>query len=173
MLLARATYSGGCWGCLQSPFAALAGVVATIVGYTGGRKTHPTHDEVIAGRTGHALAVQVLYDLREISYSQLLDVFWRNIDPTTPNRQFCAIGAQYRPAIFYHDATQKRLAEASKQAVEQSQRFAGRLATRITPMMVFYVAEAPYQPPSRKHPLRSQHFQGVCDRARRLQDLWG
>jgi peptide-methionine (S)-S-oxide reductase len=127
----------------------------------------------VAGRTGHALAVQVLYDLREVSYSQLLDVFWRNIDPTTPNRQFCAIGAQYRPAIFYHDTMQKRLAEASKQAVEQSQRFAGRLATRITPMMVFYVAEAPYHPPSQQHLLRSQHFQGVCDRARRLQDLWG
>jgi peptide-methionine (S)-S-oxide reductase len=127
----------------------------------------------VAGRTGHALAVQVLYDLRVVSYSQLLEVFWRNIDPTTPNRQFCAIGAQYRPAIFYHDAVQKHLAAASKQAVEQSQRFAGRLAARITPMMVFYVAEAFYQHASCKPPLRVQHFQSVCDRARRLQELWG
>jgi peptide-methionine (S)-S-oxide reductase len=172
-LLGRATFSGGCWWCLQPPFDALAGVVATTVGYTGGRKTHPTHDEVVTGRTGHALAVQVLYDLRAIRYSQLLDVFWRNSDPTTPNRQFCAIGAQYRSAIFYHDEMQKHLAEASKQAVEQSQRFTGRIATRIVPLMVFYVAEASYQHASRKPPLHSRHFQSVCDRAQRLQELWG
>jgi peptide-methionine (S)-S-oxide reductase len=147
--------------------------VATIVGYTGGRKTHPTHDEVVAGRTGHALAIHVYYDLQRVSYRQLLDVFWRNIDPTTPNQQFCCIGAQYRSAIFYHDEMQKHLAEVSKQAVEQSQRFAGPIATRITPMLVFYAAEASYQAAFRQHALRSWHCQGACDRARRLQELWG
>jgi peptide-methionine (S)-S-oxide reductase len=172
-LLTRATFSGGCWWGLQQPFDALASVVATVVGYTGGRNTHPRHDDVVAGRTGHALAVQVLYDRRAIRYRQLLDVFWCNIDPTTPNRQFCAIGAQYRPAIFYHDEGQKRLTEASKYAVEQSRRFAGRIATRITPLLVFYVAEAPYQHAVRQPLLCSRHGQEGCDRTRRLQELCG
>ena len=103
-LFATATFSGGCFWCLQPPFDTLDGVVATVVGYTGGRKTDPSHEDVTAGRTGHALAVQVLYDPRRMPYSQLLDAFWHNIDPTVPNRQFCAKGAQYRAAIFYHDA---------------------------------------------------------------------
>jgi peptide-methionine (S)-S-oxide reductase len=116
-LCAKATFSGGCYWCLQPPFDTIEGVIATVVGYTGGRKTQPSHEEVIAGRTGHALAVQVFYDPRRLSYSQLLDVFWHNIDPTVPNRQFCAKGAQYRAAIFYHNEIQRHLAEASKQAL--------------------------------------------------------
>src|SRR5262245_17312681 len=107
---AKATFSGGCFWCLQPPFDTLDGVVATVVGYTGGRKTNPCHEDITAGRTGHALAVQVLYDPLRMSYSQLLDVFWHNIDPTVPNRQFCAKGVQYRAAIFYHDETQKHSA---------------------------------------------------------------
>ena len=116
-LYARATFSGGCFWCLQPPFDTLDGVIATIVGYTGGRKTNPSHEDVTTGRTGHALAVQLLYDPQRLSYRELLDVFWHNIDPTVPNRQFCVKGAQYRAAIFYHDETQKHLAEASKQAL--------------------------------------------------------
>jgi peptide-methionine (S)-S-oxide reductase len=131
---AKATFSGGCFWCLQPPFDTLDGVVVTVVGYTGGRKTNPSHEDVTAGRTGHALAVQVLYDPRQLPYSQLLDIFWHNIDPTVPNRQFCAKGVQYRAAIFYHDETQKHLAEASKQALAESQRFAERIATRISPL---------------------------------------
>src|SRR5262245_24663527 len=102
---AKATFSGGCFWCLQPPFDTLAGVVTTVVGYTGGRKTHPSHEDVTAGRTGHALAVQVLYDPRRMSYSHVLDVFWHNIDPTVPNRQFCAKGAQYRATSFYNEET--------------------------------------------------------------------
>ncbi len=116
---ARATFSGGWFWCLQPPFDALDGVVATVVGYAGGCKTDPVHEDVAAGRTGHALAVQVLYDSGRIDYSQLLDVFWRNIDPTLPNRQFCVTGAQYRTAIFYHDETQKHLAEGSVRNLSQ------------------------------------------------------
>src|SRR5262245_15710659 len=114
---ATATFSGGCLWCLQPPFDVLDGVIATVAGYAGGCKTDPTYEDVAAGRTGHALAVQVCYDPHRLSYSQLLDVFWHNSDPTVPNRQFCVTGAQYRTAIFYHDETQKHLAEASKQTL--------------------------------------------------------
>src|SRR5215510_10290234 len=170
---AKATFSGGCFWCLQPPFDTLYGVVATIVGYTGGRKTHPSHEDVAAGRAGHALAVQVLYDPSWLPYRQLLDVFWHNIDPTVPNRQFCAKGAQYRAAIFYHDETQKHLAEASKQALAASHRFAEHIATRIVPLEAFYQAEACHQPGSRPPAQCSRHCRADCDRDQRLQELWG
>jgi len=169
---AKATFSGGCFWCLQPPFVNLAGVVATVVGYTGGRKTNPSHEDVTAGRTGHALAVQVLYEPRRMPYSQLLDVFWHNVDPTVPNRQFCAIGAQYRAAIFYHDETQKHLAEASKQALAASHQFAERIATRISPLEVFYQAEACHQHFYRTHPQRYRCCRAACGRDQRLLKLW-
>jgi peptide-methionine (S)-S-oxide reductase len=172
-LLAKATFSGGCFWCLQPPFDALDGVIVTVVGYTGGRKTNPSHEDVTAGRTGHALAVQVLYDPRQLPYSQLLDVFWHNIDPTVPNRQFCVKGAQYRAAIFYHDETQKHLAEASKQALAASQRFAERIVTRIAPLEAFYQAEACHQHFYRTHPQRYRLCRAACSRDQRLRELWG
>jgi len=171
--VAKATFSGGCLWCLQPPFDTLDGLVATVVGYTGGRKTHPSHEDVTAGRTGHALAVQVLYDPRRLSYSNLLDVFWHNIDPTVPNRQFCARGAQYRAAIFYHDETQKHLAEVSKQALVESHRFAGRIVTRIAPLETFYPAATCHQHGYRTHPQRSRHCWAACGREQRLLELWG
>jgi peptide-methionine (S)-S-oxide reductase len=170
---AQATFSGGCCWCLQPPFDSLDGVIATVVGYTGGRKTHPSYENVIAGRTGHALAVQVLYDPQWISYSQLLDVFWHNIDPTVPNRQFCVKGAQYRAAIFYHNETQKNLAEASKQALAASQRFAERIVTRISPLGAFYQADACHQHCYRTHAQRYRLCRAACSRDQRLRELWG
>ena len=169
----KATFSGGCFWCLQPPFDALDGVVATVVGYTGGRKTDPSHEDVTAGRTGHALAVQVRYDPRRMSYSQLLDVFWHNIDPTVPNRQFCAKGVQYRAAIFYHDEAQKHLAEASKQALAASQRFAARIVTRIVPLERFYQAAACHQHCYRTHPQCYRLCRALCGRDQRLRELWG
>ena len=169
----KATFSGGCFWCLQPPFDTLDGVVATVVGYTGGRRTNPSHEDVTSGRTGHALAVQVRYDPRRMSYSHLLDVFWHNIDPTVPNRQFCAKGVQYRAAIFYHDETQKHLAEASKQALAASQRFAERIATKISPLEVFYQAEACHQHCYRTHPQRYRLCRASCGRDQRLLELWG
>jgi len=169
----KATFSGGCFWCLQPPFDTLDGVVATVVGYTGGRRTNPSHEDVTSGRTGHALAVQVRYDPRRMSYSHLLDVFWHNIDPTVPNRQFCAKGVQYRAAIFYHDETQKHLAEASKQALAASQRFAERIATKISPLEVFYQAEACHQHYYRTHPQRYRLCRASCGRDQRLLELWG
>src|SRR6266851_2633959 len=121
---ARATFAGGCFWCMEPPFDKLDGVVSTTSGYTGGRTADPTYEQVSAGRTGHAEVVEVLYDPRKVTYSQLLDVFWRNIDPLTANAQFCDVGSQYRAAIFVHDETQRRLAEESKTAV------ARRLRTR-------------------------------------------
>jgi peptide-methionine (S)-S-oxide reductase len=170
---ARATFSGGCFWCLQPPFDALDGVVATAVGYAGGCKADPVHEDVAAGRTGHALAVQVLYDSGRIDYGQLLDVFWHNIDPTLPNRQFCVTGAQYRTAIFYHDETQKHLAEASKQALAGSQRFAKRIVTRISPLVMFYRAEECHQHFYRKHALRYRLCRAACGRTQLLRQLWG
>ncbi len=162
----KATFSGGCFWCLQPPFDALDGVVATVVGYAGGRKTDPAYEDVAAGRTGHALAVQVLYDPR-------LEVFWHNIDPTVPNRQFCVTGAQYRAAIFYHDETQKCLAEASKQALVASQRFTARIVTRIAPLGVFYRAEACHQHCYRTYPQQYRLCRAACGREQRLRELWG
>ena len=170
--LVTATFSGGCFWCLQPPFDPLPGVMATTVGYTGGRKKHPTHEEVAAGRTGHAAAVQILYDPGRLSYAQLLEVFWHNIDPTTPNRQFCARGAQYRPSIFYHGETQKHVAEASRQTVASWQRFTGRIATRITPASEFYSAVPEYQQCYRKHPQCYAHYRYACGREQHLLVLW-
>jgi peptide-methionine (S)-S-oxide reductase len=172
-LYARATFSGGCFWCLQPPFDTLDGVIATIVGYTGGRKTNPSHEDVTTGRTGHALAVQLLYDLQRLSYRELLDVFWHNIDPTVPNRQFCAKGAQYRAAIFYHDEAQKHLAESSKQALAASWRFAARIVTRIAPLETFYQAAACHQHFYRMHPQCYRLCRAACGRDQRLRELWG
>src|SRR5919198_1704248 len=114
--LAKATFAGGCFWCMEEAFEKVDGVVSVTSGYTGGRKASPTYEEVSAGGTGHAESVEVLYDPAKVSYSTLLEAFWRNIDPTAPDRQFCDSGLQYRSAIFYHDETQKRLAEESKKA---------------------------------------------------------
>src|SRR2546427_3357901 len=114
-----ATFAGGCFWCMEPPFDKLDGVISTISGYAGGKKKNPTYEEVSAGNTGHAEVVQVTYDPKKITYEKLLEVFWRNVDPLTPNRQFCDAGSQYRTVIFYHDETQKRLAEESKKALSK------------------------------------------------------
>ena len=121
--LAQAAFAGGCFWCMEHPFDELAGVISVNSGYTGGHKKNPTYEEVSAGGTGHAESVRIIYDPSHISYEKLLDVFWHNIDPTTSNRQFCDSGNQYRSAIFYYNETQKKLAMASKQALERSKPF--------------------------------------------------
>ena len=115
---AKATFAGGCFWCMEPPYDELEGVLSTTSGYIGGTKKNPTYEEVVTGSTGHAEAVQITYDPKKISYERLLDVFWRNIDPLTANAQFCDSGNQYRAAIFYHDETQKKLAEASKKLLQ-------------------------------------------------------
>ncbi|MGH7254684.1 MAG: peptide-methionine (S)-S-oxide reductase MsrA, partial [Nitrospirales bacterium] len=143
--LGKATFAGGCFWCMEEVFEQVDGVVSVVSGYTGGQKKNPTYQEVSHGGTGHAEAVEVLYDPKQVTYRQLLDTFWRNIDPTTADRQFCDSGDQYRPAIFYHDETQKRLAEASRQQVETTKPFNGPILTEISAATTFYTAEDYHQ----------------------------
>jgi len=172
MRFEKATFAGGCFWCMEPPFDVLPGVVSTTSGYTGGRTKNPTYEEVSAGGTGHAEAVEILYDPAKINYAQLLDVFWKNIDPLTPNRQFCDVGPQYRSAIFYHDEEQKRLAEASKIALEKSGRFDGPIVTEILAASLFYKAEEYHQDYYKKNPVRYQFYRRGCGRDARLKAVW-
>jgi peptide-methionine (S)-S-oxide reductase len=168
---AKATFAGGCFWCMEGPYDKLEGVVSTTSGYTGGQKKNPTYEEVSAGGTGHAEAVQIVYDPAKVSYEKLLAVFWRNIDPLARDRQFCDAGSQYRSAIFYHDETQKRLAEASK--AEAQKRFKQPIATQIVPAAAFYPAEEYHQDYYQKNPVRYKLYRTGCGRDRRLEELWG
>jgi peptide-methionine (S)-S-oxide reductase len=168
---AIATFAGGCFWCMEPPFEKLDGVVSVTSGYTGGHTVNPTYEEVSAGGTGHAESVEIKYDPARISYQQLLDVFWVNHDPTTNTGQFCDHGNQYRPAIFYHDAEQKRLAEASRQKIEDTHPFP--VLTEITPATEFYPAEEYHQGYYKKNPLRYKFYRYTCGRDARLKELWG
>ncbi|MGH7205812.1 MAG: peptide-methionine (S)-S-oxide reductase MsrA [Nitrospiraceae bacterium] len=169
----KATFAGGCFWCMEEAFEGVEGVVSVTSGYTGGNKPHPAYEEVSAGGTGHAEAVEILYDPEKVSYAKLLEVFWRNIDPTTPDRQFCDRGNQYRSAIFYKNETQKRLAEGSKQTVERTKPFEGPIVTQIAPASAFYVAEDYHQNFYKKNPVRYKFYKYNCGRAQRLEELWG
>jgi peptide-methionine (S)-S-oxide reductase len=168
---AKATFAGGCFWCMEPPYDELEGVISTISGYTGGTKKNPTYEEVSAGTTGHAEAVQITYDPTKIRYEKLLDVFWRNIDPLTANAQFCDSGSQYRSAIFYHDETQKNLAEASKKRLQS--RFKQPIVTEIVRATEFYPAEDYHQDYYKKNPVRYKIYRYGCGRDQRLQKLWG
>jgi peptide-methionine (S)-S-oxide reductase len=165
-----ATFAGGCFWCMEPPFDSLPGVVATTSGYTGGRTANPTYEQVSAGTTGHAEVVQVRYDPKKISYEKLLEVFWRNVDPLTANRQFCDAGAQYRSAIFYHDEAQRRLAEASKRALDA--RFEQPIVTEIVKAAKFYPAEDYHQDYYKKNPVRYKVYRWNCGRDQRLKAVW-
>ncbi|MFQ5934935.1 MAG: peptide-methionine (S)-S-oxide reductase MsrA [Acidiferrobacterales bacterium] len=171
--LATATFAGGCFWCMEHPFDELPGVVSTTSGYVGGHKKNPTYEQVSAGGTGHAEAVRVVYDPEKVSYARLLEVFWRNIDPTTPNRQFCDSGSQYRSAIFHHDDMQKRRALESKRALEKSKPFPEPIVTEIVSASAFYVAEEYHQDYYLKNPIRYKFYRYGCGRDQRLQELWG
>jgi peptide-methionine (S)-S-oxide reductase len=170
---AVATFAGGCFWCMEPPFDALPGVISTTSGYTGGTDPDPSYEEVSAGGTGHAEAVQVVYDPTRISYAKLLEVFWRNVDPLTPNAQFCDHGSQYRSAIFVHDAQQRRLAEASKQALLDAKRWTAAIVTEIVTAGPFHPAEEYHQDYYEKNPVRYKFYRTGCGRDRRLRELWG
>jgi methionine-S-sulfoxide reductase len=170
---AVATFAGGCFWCMEGPFEKIAGVFSVTSGYTGGQKKNPSYEEVSAGVTGHAESVQVVYDPAKVSYEKLLDVFWHNIDPLTPDAQFCDHGSQYRSAIFFHDDAQRRAAEASKQALEASGRFKQKIVTQIVAAATFYPAEEYHQDFYKKSPVRYTTYRAGCGRDRRLQELWG
>lgn len=169
--LARATFAGGCFWCMEPPFDAVPGVAATISGYMGGREKNPTYEQVSSGATGHAEVVQILYDPKKVSYTDLLEVYWRNIDPLAANRQFCDAGTQYRSAIFFHDEDQRRLAEKTK--AEKSKRFREPIVTQIVPASDFTRAEEYHQDFYKKSPVRYKTYRFGCGRDRRLAELWG
>ena len=168
--LAKATFAGGCFWCMEPPFERLAGVVSVTSGYAGGHADHPTYDDVSGGGTGHRESVEVLYDPRRISYATLLDIFWHNVDPTDSEGQFCDRGNQYRTAVFFHDETQHRLAEQSRLAVT---RRLGSIATDILPAGPFFRAEEEHQDYYRKNPWRYRLYRYNCGRDKQLKKLWG
>lgn len=168
-----AIFAGGCFWCMQEAFEKVDGVVEVTAGYAGGTVAKPTYEQVSAGGTGHAESVEVKYDPRKITYARLLDVFWHNVDPVTPERQFCDAGHQYRSAIFYRDDGQRRAAEASKRALEDSKRFSQPIVTEIVAAGTFYPAEEYHQDYYKKNPARYHFYKFNCGRAQRLEELWG
>jgi len=169
----KATFAGGCFWCMQPPFDKLEGVVSTTVGYTGGHKKDPTYREVTTGKTGHAEAIEVLYDPAEVTYEKLLKIFWMNINPTTPDRQFADVGTQYRPAVFYHDEKQKKLAEKSRLELDHSGRFHKPIATEITAVSKFYPAEEYHQKYYKKNPIHYKMYSVGSGRVGYLKKVWG
>jgi len=170
--LKTATFAGGCFWCVESDFEKVNGVVEAISGYTGGHKPNPTYEEVSAGGTGHAEAVQVVYDPAKITYKELLDVFWRHVDPTDAGGQFVDRGSQYRTAIFYNDAEQKRIAEESKAELEKSGRFTKPIVTEIVPLTEFYPAEDYHQDYYANNPLRYRFYRLGSGRDQFLKSTW-
>jgi len=171
--LQKATFAGGCFWCMEHPFDELPGVVSVTSGYTGGQKRNPTYQEVSAGGTGHAEAVQIVYDASRIGYQKLLDRFWHNIDPTVKDRQFCDVGHQYRGAVFYHDEEQRRLALQSRRALESGKPFREPVVTEVVAASQFYPAEEYHQHYYKKNPIRYKYYRTSCGRDKRLRELWG
>jgi peptide methionine sulfoxide reductase msrA/msrB len=171
--LARATFAGGCFWCMEASFDEVPGVHSTTSGYAGGRVKNPTYEQVSAGGTGHAESVQVAYDPAKVSYEALLEAYWRNVDPTDGGGQFCDRGNQYRTAIFYDGDAQKRAAEDSKRRLDASGRLKKPVVTEIVPLEAFYPAEEYHQDFYEKNPIRYRTYRAGCGRDRRLKELWG
>ncbi|HXG72191.1 MAG TPA: peptide-methionine (S)-S-oxide reductase MsrA [Gemmatimonadaceae bacterium] len=171
--LDTAVFGGGCFWCMEPPFDRLSGVISTTSGYAGGTLLNPTYKQVSNGGTGHVEVVRVIYDPARVSYARLLDVFWRNIDPLTANRQFCDAGDQYRSAIFFQNEAQRAASIASKTAIERSRRFNRPIVTEITARARFYPAEEYHQDYYTKNPVRYKFYRGRCGRDERLKELWG
>jgi len=171
--LDKATFAGGCFWCMEPPFEKMEGVLEVISGYTGGEKIDPTYEEVSAGRTRHVEAVQILFDPSKTTYSEILDVFWRQIDPTDPGGQFADRGSQYKTAIFCHNDDQKKLAEKSKKALEESGKFGKPIATKILEATEFYRAEEYHQDYYKKDPIRYKSYRFYSGREPFLQKMWG
>jgi peptide-methionine (S)-S-oxide reductase len=171
--IAVATFAGGCFWCMEPPFDKLDGVLETTSGYMGGKERQPTYEQVSAGATGHAEVVQVRYDPSRVTYERLLEVYWRNVDPTVKDRQFCDVGSQYRTAIFVHDDAQRSAAESSRAALEKTKPFKAPIVTPVVAAGEFWPAEDYHQDYYLKNPLRYSYYRTGCGRDRRLTELWG
>ena len=168
---AVATFAGGCFWCMEPPFDMIDGVISTTPGYTAGLIDNPTYRQVSTGRTGHTEAIQIVYDPNKVTYQQLLEIYWVNVDPLTKNAQFCDRGSQYRSGIFYQDADQEKLATASGKAIQSI--FDMPVVTEITKFSKFYPAEERHQNYYLKNPVRYNYFRWGCGRDQRLEELWG
>jgi peptide-methionine (S)-S-oxide reductase len=169
----KATFAGGCFWCVEVDFDKVPGVLSTTSGYIGGTVAHPTYQQVSAQTTGHAEAVEIVFDPNKVSYQQLLNIYWRSIDPTTVDRQFCDAGSPYRTAIFAHGPQQLAAAQASKAALEKSKPFREPIVTQIHAATTFYPAESYHQDYYKKNPVRYQFYRASCGRDARLKALWG
>jgi peptide-methionine (S)-S-oxide reductase len=169
----RAIFAGGCFWCVESDFDKVDGVLSTTSGYTGGSVANPTYEQVSAKHTGHAEAVEVLFDPRKVSYEKLVEHYWRTIDPTTKDRQFCDAGNPYRTAIFAVGEAQLKVAQASKAALDKSKPFSEPIVTEVVPAGAFYSAEGYHQDYYKKNPVRYQYYRSSCGRDARLKQLWG
>ncbi len=170
--LEKAIFAGGCFWCMQPPYDKLKGVVKTVVGYIGGKTENPTYEDVCDGVTGHAEAIEVTFDPSIVTYDQVLDLFWKNIDPTAFNRQFCDVGDQYRTAVFYYGDKQKKAAEESKKKWDESGRFGRKIVTQIAPAGKFYAAEDYHQQFYLKNPVRYDSYHAACGREQYLAAVW-
>ena len=170
--VATAIFAGGCFWCTESDFEKLPGVISAESGYTAGTKPNPTYEEVSAGTTGHTEAVRVTYDPTKVSYAQLVDHFWRTIDPTVKNRQFCDVGSQYRSGIYWQTEDERKIAEASRDALLASGKFK-EIHTEIAAASAFFPAEEYHQDYYKKNPIRYSYYRNGCGRDARLEQLWG
>ncbi len=170
---AKATFAGGCFWCVEADFDKIPGVHSTTSGYIGGRTVKPTYEQVSGNLTGHAEAVEVVYDPAQVSYERLVTYFWRTIDPTVKNEQFCDVGSPYRTAIFAHDDAQLKIARESRAALEKSKPFKAAIVTEILPATAFYPAEEYHQDYYIKNPVRYRYYRSNCGRDARLKQLWG
>jgi len=171
--LEKATFAGGCFWCMEPPFDQLNGVVSTTSGYAGGDEVDPTYKQVSSGKTGHTEVIQIEYDPVKVGYKTLLDLFWRNIDPTAVDRQFVDVGKQYRSAVFYHNDEQRQLALASREALAASGTFDKPIVTEITAFKAFYKAEEYHQDFYQKNPVRYKFYRYNSGRDQYLKKKWG
>ena len=170
---AKAIFAGGCFWCVEADFDKIDGVISTTSGYIGGTVANPTYEQVSAKSTGHAEAVEIVYDPRKVTYDRLLEYFWRTTDPTAKDRQFCDAGTPYRHAIFAHGAAQLAAAKASLAALEKSKPFKEPIVTEILLAPAFYPAEDYHQDYYQKNPVRYKYYRNGCGRDARLKQLWG
>lgn len=167
---ATAVFAGGCFWCMQPPFDKTPGVIDTEVGYTGGKADNPSYEQVSAGGTGHTEAIRVTYDPNVVSYDELLAIFWRNIDPTVKNRQFCDVGTQYRAGVYFGTEAEKKAALASREDLQKRHNI--EIVTEIEPQTKFYPAEDYHQDYYKKNPIRYRYYRSGCGRDKRLDELW-
>ena len=168
-----AIFAGGCFWCMEPPFDKTKGVISTTSGYTSGHQKNPTYQEVSAGVSGHTEAIQIIYDPEKVSYGELLEIFWKNIDPVAVDRQFCDAGTQYRSGIYYLNEAQQTAAQQSLQQLQQNKPFQGKIATEIVAASTFYPAEDYHQDYYLKNPIRYKFYRYRCGRDQRLEELWG